>query len=303
MTGYFSSLQRQTGIVFEAGAGAADPMSKNPAEESPQDPDAAPIEIEEHRVVESEAPDRAPPATRPQSELKLPAKSDLTATAVESLKPTHQAMQTPLPAVLQQQNPVQPAQAVNEGESLDATSESPAAETSVQPDSLTEETAVSVTATTIETPPTRSGSQRATTPIRRSVAPVSPAVREETRIVREQVWRTAYQQVIDWVAAQPVSTTREQQEQIVGKVVEQLQEKVPGVIQTESFLSGEDALALPPSTESEIRDLHLSIGKLEVRLDQPAQREGQPQRQQETKTSKSAAAPVSRRLRRRYITP
>jgi hypothetical protein len=286
-----------------ADADTADPMSKTPLAEFPQAADAVPVNIEEHRLVDSQTSDRASSAMEPDVEPKQPAKQRFAATEGESLEPADQAIKNPQSTTPQQHNPIQPAIDANQGESLDVTNDSTVIETDVLTGIPSNETSVRSKTTTIETPPTESDNQRATAPADRSSAPVSTPVLKEIRVVREQVWHRVYRQVIDWVADQPVNTTRQQQEQIADKLVKQLQQKVPGVVQTESFPLDESRQALTSRRESEIGDLHLAIGKLEVSIDQPAQREGQPQRQQETTRSKPVAAPVSRRLRRRYITP
>jgi hypothetical protein len=117
----------------------------------------------------------------------------------------------------------------------------------------------------------------------------------------EQIKQSVLKEVRRWVTSQPVFSTEEQRSQVTTKVaeaVEQTLQKASGKGQTRGQGRTEKSRAGEPDTA--VHDLHLSIGPLNITVEQPDTTTQHP-KPQPRREAKAAPDSGTSRLRRHYI--
>ena len=313
MNGYFGSLLRQTGIAVRKQPEIQGPFSEQPSAQAEQSNAPQPFEIEEHsEVVQPSVPveisDRVPETweSQPPSAISNPA-------------PTRPAVPQSPPQISRETeclspapSPEMPQQDLGSAAKVPVT---PATSPTVA-GAGTEERYRS-TGATEKLPSIRSAKQPATAeqdavqqrlasgPHSRHPSSVHPVTRTTKPVINEQVWKTAFKQVRQWVASQPVQTTREQRDQIAGKAVDAMQKETLIKLQARAVAgttNWEDTRSTDAGREG-IQELRLSIGKIEISLEQPRQQDRHSTQAADRIAPKPAPERPSSRLRRHYLVP
>lgn len=117
----------------------------------------------------------------------------------------------------------------------------------------------------------------------------------------EQIRQRVLKQVRRWVASQPVLATEQQRSQVTTKVADELEQalqKAPGEKQT--AVPGTTGKQITGEPDTAVHDLHLSIGPLNITVEQPEldKRRTKPQPRRE---ARAASESGTSRLRRHHI--
>jgi len=317
MNDYFGSLLRQTGIAIGRQPEKRSPLSAEPHLRPEASETSQAFEIEEHReVVRSSMPQQGtdqPSEIQQHQTLVVPPEPESVdnivheaprfisrETAAAANPPSNKKQQDELTAPERPGKPVTtPTASAVGSEKMLPSSDTPEKATSPRPieNNLKGKRQIAEF----------SSSPRVQTQANRSTPPTETHTTDKMArlVVSEEAWKTAYKQVREWVAKQPVQTTEIQHDQIAGKAVEVMRKEIQTKLQARAVprANNREGRSSTAAEREEIQHLYLSIGKIEISLEQPHQQGRRSAQAADRIAPKPAPERPSSRLRRHYLVP
>lgn len=305
MADYFSSFRQQTGVSIESDIEPKGRSLRPSSSEFGGGDHIAPIEVTEIKQVDSGSGAPAEdPAGQPRKETapppRVPAPEPLTRPASNETATTGRTLHGIFQPSRGRLENIQMTARPEPGQPRCDSQENP-------PKDLSRANGPSERIPPMEvTVERKAAAAKADRPLRRSPTPDKQAS-DRTQTPQDQarphepIRQRVLKQVRRWVASQPVLTTEQQRSRVTTKVADELEQalqKAPGEKRTAA--PGTTGKQITGEPETAVHDLHLSIGPLNITVEQPEldKRRTKPQPRRE---GRAASESGTSRLRRHYI--